>query len=45
MEENIIVENDDIVAVTETDGGLAEEIEVGDIELAEDGVIDGENND
>lgn len=47
MEENIeqILEIDEIIAATETDGGIGEEIEVTDFELAKDGDIDGENND
>ena len=31
---------EEIIAITETDGGIGEEIEVGDIELAKDGVIE-----
>ncbi len=47
MEENkeLVSNIDDIIAATETDGGLGEEIEILDFELAEDGVIDGEDND
>jgi hypothetical protein len=37
--------NEEIIAATETDGGIGEEIEVSDIELVKDGVIDGEDND
>ena len=35
----------EIIAATETDGGVGEEVEVSNIELAEDGEFDGENND
>lgn len=31
---------EEIIAITETDGGIGEEIEVGDIELAKDGVTE-----
>ena len=31
---------EEIIAITETDGGIGEEIEVSDIELAKDGVIE-----
>lgn len=31
---------EEIIAITETDGGIGEEIEVGDIELVKDGVIE-----
>lgn len=40
------VKVEDIVAVTETDGGVSEETElVEEIELVEDGDLDDENND
>ena len=47
MDENkeINVDIDEIVAATETDGGIGEEVEIIDFELAKDGVIDGEDND
>lgn len=35
MEEQITI--DDIIAATETDGGIGEEVEVENIELVEDG--------
>ena len=35
----------EIIAATDTKGGIGEEIEVTDIELAKDGDIDGKNND
>lgn len=35
----------EIIAATDTNGGIGEEIEVTNIELAKDGVIDGKNND
>ena len=38
-------ESKEIIAATETDGGIVEGIEVFDIELAKDGEIDGKNND
>lgn len=38
-------EFDEIIAATDTTGGIGEEIEVADIELAKDGVVDGEDND
>lgn len=34
------IDPEEIIAITETDGGIGEEIEVGDIELAKDGVIE-----
>ena len=34
------IDQKEIIAITETDGGIGEEIEVGDIELAKDGVIE-----
>ena len=34
------IDQEEIIAITETDGGIGEEIEVGDIELAKDGVIE-----
>lgn len=39
MEENkeIVSNIDEIIAATDTDGGIGEEIEVSDIELAKDG--------
>jgi len=37
MEENIIVEDDDIVAATETDGGNSEVTIAEDIEYVKDG--------
>lgn len=36
---------EEIIAATETDGGIGEEIEVSNIELAKDGVINGKDND
>ena len=39
------MDNEEIIAATETDGGIGEEIEITDFELAKDGVIDGEDND
>ena len=35
MEEQMTI--DDIIATTDTDGGIGEEVEVKDIELVEDG--------
>ena len=35
MEEQLTI--DDIIAATDTDGGIGEEVEVEDIELVEDG--------
>ena len=39
MEENkeIVSNIDEIIAATDTDGGIGEEIEVSDVELAKDG--------
>lgn len=37
--------NEEIIAVTDTDGGIGEEVEVTNIELAKDGDINGEDND
>ena len=39
MEENkeIVLNIDKIIAATDTDGGIGEEIEVSDVELAKDG--------
>lgn len=34
----------DVVAATETDGGIGEEVEISEFELAEDGEVN-ENND
>ena len=43
----ILMDNElkEIIAATETDGGIGEEIEVSDIELVKDGDNDGQNND
>jgi len=38
-------ELENIIAATDTDGGVGEEIEVSDIKLLEDGDVDGQNND
>lgn len=35
----------EIIAATETNGGVGEEVEVSNIELAEDGECNGEDND
>lgn len=37
--------DNEIIAATETDGGIGEEVEISDFELAKDGVIDDEDND
>ena len=36
---------EEVIAITETDGGIGEEMEVSNIELAKDGEVDDKNND
>ena len=43
--ENEKIQSEEIIAATDTNGGIGEEIEVVNIELTRDGDINGENND